>query len=95
MAHGCTARPPAPARPPPFFLLIPVLLNLSTMASVASSEEACLRPPDSIVYESPLNHTAHFLPLANKSDEGLGWIYASVDALGSFLIPVPKIPNGQ
>ncbi|KAL3246270.1 hypothetical protein MRX96_057780 [Rhipicephalus microplus] len=98
MAHGCPARFSAPVlspHAPPFILLFSVLLNLSTMVSVASSEEACLRAPDSIVYESPLNRTAHFLPLANKSDEDLGWIYSSVDALGTFLIPVPKIPNGQ
>ncbi|KAH6934605.1 hypothetical protein HPB50_025691 [Hyalomma asiaticum] len=93
-AQGCTTRPlrvVLSARTSSPCLLL--LFTLSTIPSVATTEEACLRPPESIAYLSPLNRTFHFRSGLHKTDEGLEWIFHCLDILGTFLVPVPKIPN--
>ncbi|XP_065306095.2 prominin-like protein [Dermacentor albipictus] len=60
--------------------------------TVRTCHPACLRSPESIKYDSPLPQTYSFWPPVNKTEEGLGWIYNAADAIGGFLIPMPKIP---
>ncbi|XP_049520499.1 LOW QUALITY PROTEIN: fatty acid synthase-like [Dermacentor silvarum] len=70
-------------------------LSFEKLVLRATKGKACLRPPESIKYGPLMSNMFTFWPRVNKSDEGLEWIYSTTDAIGSLLIPNPKIPSGQ